>query len=530
MFATAASALWVDPAFAESGMMRQWDQSTPIDTVPRANDPQLRELAMRALDAAKSAGATYADVRLTLTRRQSFYYGNAPIDSEHIAVGIRALVNGAWGFVAGPRWTLSEMSRLGKDAVDQARANAWDGVPPVDIGTLPTQPSGTWAHPVVRDPLTVPLDEKLDYIRSAESLGRSYRNSSASSVIVFERQDRTFASTEGAFGTQVLYNSLGNGSFFVVSAMDPVTQRRGSRGAGFVSPTSAGFEIFDNSGLIDLIPQLYEEAREQLTAEPILPSRYDVVFDASAMAAFVDRSIGAALELDRALGLEANAAGTSYLAPVATTVGTQLGTTNLTITAERSHSTGAATVKWDDDGVAPEPFTLIKNGVVNDYVTNREHVGALTPWYQKQNIPVRSHGCANSETAMDIPLIHLPNLHMVPNSTNTTFADLIAEVEDGVAILGGGCSMDQQMLTGQGRGEMAYRIRRGKLAGTVSGATYLFRSPELWKNIVTVGGESTANWRGMTVRKGQPSQTTVHSVHAVAALVKNVTIANPRGD
>lgn len=503
-------------------------QSTPIDVTPRAGDPLLRDLAMRALDAAKSAGAAYADVRLTVTRTKAFYYGGAPSDTETIAVGVRALADGFWGFAASPAWTLDEMARLARSAVAQAKDNAWPDAPRIDLGERPPAATGTWATPVKRDPFAVAVEEKLDFIRAAHAFGSSFREASCNSIIVFERQERTFASSDGSFITQTLYNSLGNNSSLSLSVSDPVTRRYGYRNAPFVGPTSAGYEVFEDSGLLNLLPQMYDEARQMLTAEPVEPLRYDVVFDGYAMANLVDQTIGAALEVDRALGLEANAEGTSYLAPTEKILGTQLGPPMLTVTANRSQPTAAATVKWDDDGVSPEEFALVNNGEIVDYATSREHVAALASWYRSKGRSLRSHGCANSGDAMSIPIVHSPNLVMRPAAENTSIDDLIAGVDDGYAVLGGSLRTDQQKLTGQGRGELVYRIKKGKRAGTAVGMGYVFRSPEFWKSLTAIGGEQTAVMRGITAQKGQPAQETAHSVSAIAARFRNVAVVDLR--
>jgi len=504
---------------------------TSVDITPRAGDPLLKTLAMRALDAAKAAGATYADVRLTVTRTQAFYYANPPMDSESIAVGVRALANGAWGFVASPDWTPDTMDRLGRVAVEQAKGNAWSGRPPIELTEAPPAVTGEWTAPIRRDPFSIAVEEKLDYIRSAEAYARTFRNGNASSVIIFERQERTFASSVGSFCTQTVYNTLGNGSFFAVSVGEPVTQRSGGRGAQFVSPSGAGYELFSDAKLLDQVPQLYEQAREMLTAQPLdNPARLDVVFDGYALSRIVNASVGAALELDRALGLEANASGTSYLAPVETIAGTRLAPPAVTITGERSSPTGAASVKWDDEGVAPSAFTLIDKGLVNDYATNREHASALSSWYRAKGRPVRSNGCAGAQSAMTVPIVHAPNLTLQPGTTDASVQDLIAQVDDGVAFLGGGIYVDFQQLNGQGAGEMAYRIKKGKVVGTIGGAAYLFRSPDLWKDLIALGGAQTSVTRGVVDRKGQPMQETVRSITAPAAHFRNVRVMDIRAD
>src|SRR5690349_15215388 len=52
--------------------------------VPSMQDPRLYELVQRALDAARAAGATYADVRLTHTQQRDIGFAPGPyvVDSE----------------------------------------------------------------------------------------------------------------------------------------------------------------------------------------------------------------------------------------------------------------------------------------------------------------------------------------------------------------------------------------------------------------------------------------------------------------
>src|SRR5688500_19231587 len=90
--------------------------SPRFDAHPRAGDPILNDLAARALEAARAAGATYADVRFTLTRAERMrFYGNSGYNilqnDELGGVGVRALVDGAWGFAASALWTPDEMAQ-----------------------------------------------------------------------------------------------------------------------------------------------------------------------------------------------------------------------------------------------------------------------------------------------------------------------------------------------------------------------------------------------------------------------------------
>src|SRR5665213_2365560 len=67
-------------------------------------DPMANEIALAAIQAAKDAGASYSDARVGRYRRQFIAARERQVmgvsDSESFGIGVRALVNGAWGFAA----------------------------------------------------------------------------------------------------------------------------------------------------------------------------------------------------------------------------------------------------------------------------------------------------------------------------------------------------------------------------------------------------------------------------------------------
>ena len=87
----------------------------------------------------------------------------------------------------------------------------------------------------------------------------------------------------------------------------------------------------------------------------------------------IHESIGHPTELDRAMGYEANFAGTSFVTPPEKTLGQlRYGPPMMNIQGDRSQAGGLSTIGYDDDGVRPEDFLIIKDGILNDYQTTRE--------------------------------------------------------------------------------------------------------------------------------------------------------------
>src|SRR5436190_2679922 len=121
-----------------------------------AGEPNIKELATIALDAAKSAGADYADVRFVRNRTQNVSTREQRVsgvaDNETYGFGVRTLVTGAWGFSASRELTRDEVARVAKQAVAQARANRSALVRPVVLAPAPAVVNGTWNSPVEIDP------------------------------------------------------------------------------------------------------------------------------------------------------------------------------------------------------------------------------------------------------------------------------------------------------------------------------------------------------------------------------------------
>lgn len=504
-----------------------------FDVYPHAGESDLRELAARALEAARTAGATYADVRFTLTRVEDIrFYGPMSYgilrDHEFAGVGVRCLVDGAWGFASSTLWSADEMARLAREAAAQARMNARGRRRKIELDPPPAPAKGEWRTPIARDPFNVPLREKIDvagaFIEHARRYNIGARNATVSATMttIWERKETTFASTDGAFFSQTTYSARPS---FSVGVRTP--RGYAGRSSDLMQPRAGGFEVVSEARLVDEIPRLVEDAFLMVGAERITPDRYDVVVDARLMAQLVALTIGTAAELDRVLGYEANSVGTSYLAPPAEMLGTfQLGPELLNVRANRSRPEGLATVRWDDEGVEPEEYDVIRRGVLVDYHTTRELAGELAAWHGTQGRPARSHGCAASESALGVTMVQPPNLEMVPGPDPVTLDDLASGLKKGLVICAGRVTVDRQQLNGEINPEMIYEVRDGKRTRFLHSAEALFRAPELWKSLKAIGGGGTQLWTGVEVRKGQPSQVLRFGVGAVPGLFERMAVTD----
>lgn len=504
------------------------DLGSGPEPLPPIDDPRLKELAFRAIEAARPAGAGYADVRLTHTRMRAFSGGIGASDAEAMTVGVRALVNGYWGFASGPVWSPDELARLGREAVHQATVMALGPARPVELAPVPVIQDGHWVMPVERDPFEVSPFEINDFLASLELFaGRIGVEFGISAVC--QVQEKAFASSLGSYCTQRTYlvegrNDLGVGW----------KGKQGSTSLECLTPAGLGWEYFTadriplvrEQPLTEEIRRAVEELKEHLAlpVKPVEVGRYDTVFDSLTMARLVSQTLGRATQLDVALGYEANAGGTSYLNDPVNMVGSyQAGAPLLTLTANRAEPGGCAMVQWDDEGVEPDTFPLVTDGVLTDFQTTREAAGWLKDYYAKRGTPVRSHGCAAAPEGVDAPLVHTPNLVLAPGREAEDFDALVAGLGKGLAIKRAGLDLDFQAATGLGQG-WTYEVKGGKRVARIEEAGFLFRSTELWKGLLALGGPAARRRYGLGSSKGEPPQTCYHSVTAPPAVVKQLTL------
>ena len=522
----------------------------------------LGQWAQRAVDAARTAGASYADARFTRTVQHSYSFSDGYLFEavEVVGVGIRALMHGYWGFTGCPLWVgdpagADTVIQLAQEAVAQAQVNAHGAPRTVELGSM-SAVTGIWTTPVQIDPFSIPIEEKQDTIRFWSDLASRYGVAvSGPSWLRFRRQERVAATSEGTCIHQTCYESGG------AITMKQLTSEvklpiRGIDKAG------KGWELFLEANIPEQMAAMPEQlaARAELerTAQPRRIGRYTLVCDGATMASLLEQTLGIATQLDRALGYEANAGGTSFLDDPLGMVGHfQVASPLVSVTANRSAPAQLATVKWDDEGVVPEDFTLIKDGVLVDYQTTREQAAWLGPYYQKVGKPVRSHGCAAAQEATYITLQHMPNLSLIPSPSVIRLEDLVADVQEGLLLEG--CAVEQadfQARTGlisvAGLGGAMREIKNGRLGRMVAGGQIMFDALDLWRSVRAVGGEATVGgvipadrlFDGLylvcvkggdygarvapQLFKGQPGQYADHSVRGIAATITNQPLIDAR--
>ncbi len=480
---------------------------------------------MLALDSARGAGASYADVRVSRAQTQSVGTREDRVtnlsDSDTMGFGVRVLVNGAWGFAASRELSRAEVQRVARTAVQQARANRRAMQRPVVLAPSTPVSDGRWASPARIDPFTIAVEDKVALLlrANAEAMrvsGARFVNSS----LFFLKDERTYANTDGTFTVQTIVRTLPSMNVTAVGSGDFQ-----SRASDEVQAMSRGWEHVTEADLVGKAPMWAEQAVQKLTARSVDPGRYDLVLDPTHLWLTIHESIAHPTELDRAMGYEANYAGTSFLAPPRDVIGRfRYGQDIMNVQADRRQEGALASIGWDDEGVPADQWMIVERGLFKDYQTTREQAA----WISDLTGVQRSHGCSYAQTWADVQFQRMPNVSLMPGEADTTVDDLIASVERGIYIKGRGAySIDQQRYNFQFGGQVFWEIRNGRLGGMLRDVTYQARTPEFWNSMDMIGGPRSYFLGGsFNDGKGQPSQSNAVSHGCPAARFRNVAVIN----
>lgn len=503
----------------------------PRGAVMRSHFKGMADLALME---ARNGGCSYADIRFTMNTGLPgavASYGNeggggggrfggggggggVPSHDERRAggFGVRVIHTGVWGFASSPIVTDEEIRRITRVATEVARASAIAKREDVRLAPVDAYVEN-FVTPMRRDPTTVSENDREAWAqaivdRASGVSGVTRVNASAR--VSYEW--RYFASTEGSYIEQESYSV--SPTLSVTAEVGDVTRTR-----NFPAPAMmGGWEVAEESGLLEAAERVAHEAVDLCTAEPLgSPGMRDLILSPSHAMLTIHEIVGHATELDRIVGYEANYAGTSFI-KLEDVGRLRYGSEHFNVVADRN-SGGLASLGFDDDGVPTQEWDIVRDGILVGLQTNRE-----TAHHMGEDF---SRGCTYGRSWRDYPFLRMPNVHVKAGPVGSPTRDeLIADVRDGVLIDGrGSYSIDQQRYNGQFGGHVFWEIKDGRITRPVTDVTYNAITTDFWANLDGVTGPDEWEMHGTGGdAKGQPTQSNSVSHGSPWLLVRNIMV------
>ena len=457
------------------------------------------QLLLSTLDTAKVKGAEYADIRSVETSQERFVVRNGAVETittdESTGFGIRVLINGAWGFASSPDITSDNLNKTTALAIQIAKASASHNRHAVDLGPAVTS-KGTYITPIEIDPFKIPLDQKIDLLlQSDKSMASVKKIRSRLSSLVFIREHKIFANTEGAYTDQTIYES--GGGIQSTAVGDSEVQRRSYPQMNGRQQGCAGWEYITSLDIPGNSEKTAMEAAALLTAESCPTDIItDVIIGGSQLALQVHESCGHPIELDRVLGEEAAYAGTSFLTPDKLN-NFAYGSEYVNITADSLRTPGLGSFGWDDEGVPSQTTPIVSSGQFVGYLMSRESASTLG---------LTSNGCMRASSWNRLPMIRMTNVSL--EAGTWSLDDLISHTDSGIFMeTNRSWSIDDRRYNFQFGTEMGYEIKNGKIGKLLKNCTYTGITPEFWNSCDAVcNSDHWVMWGTPNCGKGQPGQ------------------------
>jgi TldD protein len=498
-----------------------------------------KQLADVALNAAKSAGASYADVRIgrylnqfIVTRENKV---QNVVNTESFGAGVRVIANGTWGFASTNDVTPDGLAKAAQKAAAIAKANSKVQKEPVKL--VPVQGYGDQQYktPIVKNAFEVPIKDKADLLLNANAKAMENGASYINNIMFLVNEQKYFASSEGSYIDQDIHRTW---PFFNVTVVDKASGQFKQR-ASFSAPVGMGYEYLEpkaadkikGPGDIILYNKSYdviedarmaaEQAKQIIAAKSVEPGKFDLVLEPSHLWLTIHESVGHPLELDRVLGYEANFAGTSFATLDKWKTKTfNYGSKNVTLVADKTQAGSLGAVGYDDEGVRTKRWDLVKDGILVNYQAIRDQAHILG---EKE-----SHGCCYADDWASVQFQRMPNVSLSPGKDQLTPEQMISGVDKGIYIVkDGSYSIDQQRYNFQFGGVLFFEIKGGKIAGMLKDVAYQSNTQEFWNSCVQVCDDRDYRLNGSFFDgKGQPSQSSAVSHGSSTSRFNGVNVIN----
>ena len=192
------------------------------------------------------------------------------------------------------------------------------------------------------------------------------------------------------------------------------------------------------------------------------------------------------------MGREAAQAGESFVKPEM--LGERIGSEVVTVVEDPTVPNSWGFYLYDDEGVKARPRYLIRNGIINEFLMNREYASYLG---------LKSNAAARALNYNREPIVRMANTYLAPG--DHSFEELIEDVKLGVYMVSfNEWNIDDRRFQQRYIGREAYLIENGEIKHPVRKPILEITTKGLWSSVDAVGKE--VEFYPGTCGKGEPGQ------------------------
>ena len=420
----------------------------------------------RVLDGIMAPAIDYADLYFQYSRHESWALEEGTVKSGSYGieqgVGVRAVAGDKTGFAYSDELVLPALA----DAATAARAIARNPgaaggqsiarrEPKIPLRYAPIDPLGTLAD-----------DEKVALIRHAESVARA-ADSRVSEVMVSlaASQDVVLvARADGVMAADI--RPLIRLNVSVIVEQNGRREQGSSGGGG-----RCGYDYFiAENRAEEYAREAVRQALVQLEARDAPAGEMVVVLGPGWPGVLLHEAIGHGLEGDF------NRKGTSAFSG---RLGEKVAAEICTVVDDGAMENRRGSLSMDDEGEPTGRTVLIENGVLTGYMQDQLNARLMG---------MKPTGNGRRESFAHLPMPRMTNTYMLAGKHDP--AEILASVDDGLyAVNFGGGQVDITSGKFVFSASEAYRVKGGKIAYPVKGATLIGNGPDVLTRVSMLGDD-----------------------------------------
>ncbi len=454
----------------------------------------MKELADLAVELAVRLGADYAEARFQGDFKNVYILRNGNPEaagfSKDRGMGIRVIVNGNLGFASLNVEDERLVRRRVTDAISMAKASTKLLKKPIRLSKEKAVERSWDVKPKV--PFEeVSVEDKMEMLFDIDKVVTSKEVKASIPYRLFEliesRVEKHYVNSEGTLISCSVPRILFRGVLTALGEGGSTEQDIVRKGE------SSGWEAVKKWNLIEHVGER-AKTLGRILREAVSPpkGKVDVVLGSQVVGLIVHESVGHPCEADRILGREAAQAGESFI--TVGMLGSRIGPEEVTVVDDPTLENSYGFYLYDDEGVEARRRFLIKEGVINEFLHNRETAFELG---------VQSNASARASRFDKEPIVRMANTFMMPKDYD--FEELLEGVHLGVYIRTfGEWNIDDRRYNMRFVGRECYLIKNGVLMNMVRRPILEITTLGFYGSIDAV--DKTLSFEAATCGKGDPPQ------------------------
>jgi TldD protein len=424
----------------------------------------LKDILTKAVDYGRSLDAEYIEVRAQnlfktlLTTKDGTVEGAK--EGTEIGAGIRALADGAWGFVSIGKLEPKQLTNAVTEAVKLAKAAGLRVKKPVKLADVKAVEDRVVAAPR-KNPQNVSMEEKIESTLTMDKTVFGYDKRIRSCTINYLDVTGTniFVNSEG---TCIEQDKLYVWSRILASARQNSIYASAREEVG----STSGYEVFDTETPEKIGTMVAKRVVEQLKAKTPKGGSFPAVIGPNVVGVFIHEAMGHLAEADLTLSGSA----------LFDKLGKQIASDLVTVYDDGTVEGAFGSFKYDDEGVRTHKTPLIERGTLTGLMHDRETAHKLD---------MKPTGNARAEDFRSEPIIRMRNTYLAAG--DSSFEELIEGIDFGYylkSFRGGQANLDGTFQVGI---QEAYEIVKGRVGEPVRSASISGNTLETLHRVEEVG-------------------------------------------